>query len=75
MLDPLEKALDMLELVGMVLDVLEWGKSLLLPLPLIRESFDNFVLNWGDIEMFLFFRKKVFFFFFNFFLNFFTVHD
>ena len=66
MLEPVGMALDVLEPVGMVLDVLKRGKSLLLPLPLTRESFDKFVLNWGDLEMFLFFRMKDFF-FFNFF--------
>ena len=45
-------------------DVLEQEKSLLLPLLLTRESFDKFVLNWGDLEMFLFFRMKYFYFFY-----------
>ena len=31
--------------------MLHWGKSLLLPLPLTREYFDNFVPNWGNLGM------------------------
>ena len=38
--------------------MLHWGKSLLLPLPLIGESFDNFVLKWGNLGMSLFFFLK-----------------
>ena len=33
----------MLDLLGLAFDVLDQGKGLLLPLPLIGESFDNFV--------------------------------
>ena len=53
----------MLDLLGMVFDVLYRGKSLLFPLPLIRESFDNFMLNWGNLEMSLLFLERNFFFF------------
>ena len=50
MLDSLGKVFDVLEPLGMVLDVIEplgmvlmcLNKSLLLPLLLIEESFDNF---------------------------------
>ena len=43
----------------MVFDVLDKGKSLLLPSLLIGESFDNFVSNCGSHEMsFLFLKKK-----------------
>ena len=54
----------MLDLLGMVFDVLYRGKSLLFPLPLFRESFDNFMLNWGNLEMSLLFLERNFFFFF-----------
>ena len=36
-----------------------WGKSLLLPLLLIRESFDGFVSNWGNLEIFFFLKKEL----------------
>ena len=40
-----------------------WWKSLLLPLPLTGESFDDFVPHWGNLEMFLlFFERREFFF-------------
>jgi len=32
--------------------MLHWGKSLLLPLPLTGEPFDDFVPNWGYLELF-----------------------
>jgi len=41
-----------------------WGKSLLLPLLLIRESFDNFVPKWGNLEMSLLFFLFFFIFYF-----------
>ena len=41
--------------------MLYYGKSLLIPLPPTKESFDDFVPNWGNLEMF-------FFFFFSFFI-------
>ena len=50
-LEPLKMVLYVLNPLGMVFDVLDWGKRLLLPLSLIEESFDNFVLNCGDLEM------------------------
>ena len=50
-LEPLKMVLYVLNPLGMVFDVLDWGKRLLLPLFLIEESFDNFVLNCGDLEM------------------------
>ena len=31
--------------------MLHWGKSLLLPLLLTGESFDDFVSNWGNLNM------------------------
>ena len=34
-------------------DMLHWGKSLLLPLPLTRESFNDFMPNWDDLEILL----------------------
>ena len=37
--------------------MLHWEKSLLLPLPLTEESFDNFVPNWGNFEMSLLILK------------------
>ena len=43
-------------------DMLHWGKSLLLPLPLTRESFVDFVPKWDNLEMF-FFERRFFFFF------------
>ena len=43
MLEPLGKVLNVFDPLGMVFDVLDQGKSLLLPLPFIRESFDNLV--------------------------------
>ena len=43
--------LDVPEPLGMVFDVFGRGKSLLLPLPLTREYFDNFVPNWGNLGM------------------------
>ena len=50
-LGPLGMVLDVLDPLRMVFDVLDWGKRLLLPLPLIKESFDNFMLNCGNLEM------------------------
>ena len=50
--------------------MLHWEKSLLVPLLLNGESFDDFVPNWGNLEMFpllFFFLKEAFFFS--------TVHD
>ena len=41
----------------MVFDVLDKGKSLLLPSLLIGESFDNFVSNCGSHEMSFLFLK------------------
>ena len=35
--------------------MLHWGKSFLLSLLLTGESFDDFVPNWGNLEMFFFF--------------------
>ena len=67
MLESLKMVLDVLDPLGMVFDVLDRGKRLLLPLPLIEESFDNFMLNCGNLEMSLPFLKKDFFFF--------TIHD
>ena len=50
-LESLKMVLDVLDPLGMVFDVLDRGKRLLLPLPLIEESFDNFMLNCGNLEM------------------------
>ena len=43
--------LDMLDPPGIVLDLLTW------------ESFDNFVPNWGNLEMFFSFERFFFFFY------------
>ena len=43
MLKLLKMVLHVLEPLGMVFDVLDLGKSLLLPILLTKESFDNFV--------------------------------
>ena len=51
-LEPQKMVLGMLDPLGIVLDLLT------------RESFDNFVSNWGNLEMSLLFlneRKKIFF--------------
>nr|POE66082.1 hypothetical protein CFP56_33894 [Quercus suber] len=45
-LEPLKMVLYVLDPLGMVFDVLDWGKKLLLAL-----SFDNFVLNYGNLKM------------------------
>ena len=50
-LEPMKMVLDVLDLLGTVFDVLDRGKRLLLSLPLTEESFDNFVLNCGNLEM------------------------
>ena len=47
--------------------MLHWGKSFLLSLLLTGESFDDFVPNWGNLEMFffflfIFFERSIFFF-------------
>ena len=47
--------------------MLHWGKSFLLSLLLTGESFDDFVPNLGNLEMFffflfLFFERIIFFF-------------
>ena len=42
--------------MGMMLEMLDLlRKNLLLPLLLTRDSFDDFVPNWGNLEMFSFF--------------------
>ena len=51
-LEPLKMVLDVLDPLGIVLDLLT------------RESFDNFMSYWGNLEMSLLFlneRKKIFF--------------
>ena len=63
-LEPLKMVLNVLDLLGIVFDVLDQGKRFLLPLPLTEESFDNFMLNCGNLEMSLPFLKKDFFFFY-----------
>ena len=46
MLESLKMVLDVLDPLRIVFDVLDWGKR-----PLTKESFDNFVLNCGNLEM------------------------
>ena len=41
--------------------MLHWGKSFLLPLPLTRESFDDFVSIWGNPKMFSLFEFFILF--------------
>ena len=51
MLDSLGMVLDVVDLMMMVFDALDQGKSILLPLPLTGKSFDNSIFNWGNLEM------------------------
>ena len=46
MLESLKMVLNVLDPLRIVFDVLDWGKR-----PLTEESFDNFVLNCGNLEM------------------------
>ena len=45
-LESLKMVLNVLDPLRIVFDVLDWGKR-----PLTEESFDNFVLNCGNLEM------------------------
>ena len=66
---------DVLKSLRMVLDVLDRGKWLLLPLPFTGESFDNFVPNWIILRCPSFFFSFLFYFILFIYFFFFTVFD